>query len=254
MWAFPCQPPKGGEGGHLTLTRQSSAAARAGGNPLPHPRNGPPSTCVYSGSPREPATTGRAPPRACPQARRQTSQTAGPVMRALSNPAVRGRRMQRSACLRPNRPRVGPFAARVVVVCRVGRGAGPPSRPLPRGLDVFAARVALCRAGGGALQVEWWCFAAQVQLCRVSDRILTCLGPMGAPQEAKLNPRGKGPLLARQSATRAAKTSNPRGKAAPARQRTCTPRGGTRLPRPSPGDRVPCARGSSTRWRWRAGR
>src|ERR687887_2661110 len=86
----------------------------------------------------------------------------------------------------------------------------PPPSPdlcpaLPRELRSFAARVALCRVGGGALQVGWSCLAAQVELCRVSDRILTGLGPMGAPQEAKLNPRGNGPSPARQSCTHAAK-------------------------------------------------
>ena len=78
--------------------------------------------------------------------------------------------------------------------------APPPPVPLPRGLLWFAAWVALCRVDGGALQVGWWCVAARVQLCRVSDRILTCLGPMGASQETRRDPRGKAPQRARQRA------------------------------------------------------
>ena len=92
-----------------------------------------------------------------------------------------------------------------VVLCRVG-GA------LPRGLPRLAAWVARCRVGGGALQGRWFCFAAQVQLCRVSDRILTCLGPMGAPQEAKLHPRGKPRPPNLQSTTTHAAKRDLRGK------------------------------------------
>src|SRR5919197_3384487 len=70
----------------------------------------------------------------------------------------------------------------------------------------FAAWVALCRVGGGALQVGWWCFAAQVALC--------LLGCPQRPQTRSSNnhSRGKAAPTRQSTTTRPAKHHHPRGK------------------------------------------
>src|ERR671930_2176773 len=76
------------------------------------------------------------------------------------------------------------------VLCRAGCGG------LPRGSRFAARVVVLCRSGGGALP-RGCSFAARMVVGGPS------LGPLGAPQEAKLNLRGKGPPPTRQRTPRA---------------------------------------------------